>query len=81
MLRQHPVCIYDGNGLMQSGVIVRHLVLPGHVRNTEAVLQYLSEFSKDSFLLSLMSQYTPQPGAKGNLARPVTKAEYRSAVQ
>ena len=82
MLRQYPACIYDENGLMHSGVIVRHLVLPGHVRNTEAVLKYLSAFPKDSFLLSLMSQYTPLRTIEKypELNRRRTKREYERAV-
>ena len=82
MLRQYPACIYDENGLMRSGVIVRHLVLPGHVRNTEAVLKYLSAFPKDSFLLSLMSQYTPLRTIEKypELNRRLTKREYERAV-
>lgn len=82
MLRQHPRCIYDENGLMKSGVIVRHLVLPGHVKNTEAVLRYLAEYPQDSFLLSLMSQYTPLRTIDQypELNRRLTKREYGKAV-
>ena len=82
MIRQKPCCIYDENGLMKSGVIVRHLVLPGHVRNTEAVLRFLAELPKDSFLLSLMSQYTPLRRIEKypELNRRLTKHEYDRAV-
>lgn len=52
--------VFDENGIMQSGVIIRHMVLPTHRRDSEAVLRKLYELYKtDSFLLSLMSQYTP----------------------
>ena len=82
MLRQKPCCTYDENGMMKSGVIVRHLALPGHVKNTEAVLRYLSEFPKESFLLSLMSQYTPLRKIEKypELNRRLTKREYERAV-
>lgn len=51
---------FDENGLMKSGVIIRHMILPSHRRDSEAVLRKIAElYPKDSFLLSLMSQYTP----------------------
>ena len=51
---------FDENGIMQRGVIIRHMVLPTHRRDSEEVLKKLYElYGKDSFLLSLMSQYTP----------------------
>ena len=70
------------NGLLKQGVLIRHLLLPGEMENTRRVIDWVAEtFRPGDVLFSLMSQYTPQPGAKGNLARQVTKAEYRSAVQ
>ncbi len=52
--------VFDSSGIMQSGVIIRHMVLPSHRKDSEAVLRKISElYPKDSFLLSLMSQYTP----------------------
>jgi len=70
------------NGLLKQGVLIRHLLLPGELENTRCVIDWVAEtFRPGDVLFSLMSQYTPQPGAKGNLARQVTKAEYRSAVQ
>lgn len=70
------------NGQLKSGVLIRHLQLPGELENTRRVIDWVSEqFKPGDVLFSLMSQYTPQPGAIGNLARHVTRAEYRSAVQ
>ena len=51
------------NGIMKSGVIVRHMILPSHRRDSEAVLRSLADI-KDDILLSLMSQYTPFYKAK-----------------
>lgn len=52
--------VFDENGIMQSGVIIRHMVLPTHRRDSEEVLKKLYKlYGKDSFMLSLMSQYTP----------------------
>ena len=69
------------NGLLTRGVLIRHLVLPGELENTRRVIDWVAEtFRPGEALFSLMAQYTPQPGAVGNLARHVTKAEYRAAV-
>ena len=69
------------NGQLKRGVLIRHLLLPGELENTRRVIDWVAEtFQPGDVLFSLMSQYTPQPGAAGNLARQVTKAEYRAAV-
>lgn len=69
------------NGLLKSGVLIRHLLLPGEMENTRAVIDWVAEtFRPGQVLFSLMSQYTPQTGAQGTLSRPVTKAEYRAAA-
>lgn len=81
MFRQTGRPVYDGNGLMRRGVIVRHLVLPGYLDNTRRVLDWLAEtFAPGDVVVSLMSQYTPPPHMTGRLARRVTAAEYRAAV-
>nr|WP_325212496.1 4Fe-4S cluster-binding domain-containing protein [uncultured Oscillibacter sp.] len=69
------------NGLLKSGVLIRHLLLPGELENTRRVIDWVAgTFRPGEVLFSLMSQYTPQPGASGKLARRVTKAEYRAAA-
>ena len=69
------------NGQLKRGVLIRHLLLPGELENTRRVIDWVAEtFQPGDVLFSLMSQYTPQPGAVGNLARQVTRAEYRAAV-
>ena len=69
------------NGLLKRGVLIRHLLLPGELENTRRVIDWVSStFRPGEVLFSLMSQYTPQPGAEGSLARHVTRAEYRAAV-
>ena len=70
------------NDRLTRGVLIRHLLLPGELENTKAVIDWVAgTFRPGDVLFSLMSQYTPQPGAVGNLARHVTKAEYRAAVE
>lgn len=83
MLRQTGAPVL-AHGLMQRGVIVRHLVLPGHRHESMALLRHLAEvFGTDAFLLSLMSQYTPmqKDTAFPELNRRVTKMEYASVTE
>ena len=76
MLRQVGPYVIGEDGLMKSGVIIRHLVLPGQLENTKAVIDYVSaHFPPHTVLFSLMSQYTPQPGASGALARRLNHAD------
>lgn len=68
-------------GRLRRGVVIRHLQLPGELENTRRCIDWVAEtFRPGEVLFSLMSQYTPQPGAQGPLARHVTGAEYRAAV-
>ncbi len=72
---------FDENGMLQRGVIVRHLILPGHRKDSMTVLDVLKrEFGSENLLLSLMSQYTPLPDAQGSLARRITDFEYKSVL-
>ena len=80
MFRQVGRCMFDGDGMLQRGVIIRHLLLPGALENTKAVLDWIAgTFPAGSVLVSLMSQYTTQAGAEGLLRRKVTGAESRAA--
>lgn len=80
MLRQTGKPILDDDGLIVRGTIVRHLVLPTHRNDSVALLGDLAKrFGKQNFLLSLMSQYTPQFAgdcAYNELRRRVTTFEY-----
>ncbi len=81
MVRQTGPYVME-NGQLKRGVLIRHLLLPGELENTRRCIDWVAEaFRPGQVLFSLMSQYTPQPGAVGNLARQVTRAEYRAAVQ
>ena len=84
MLRQVGAPQRDGAGMLQRGVLVRHLVLPGGRRDSIALLHRLHQrFGADAFLLSLMSQYTPDFAMDApypELHRRVTSFEYRSVV-
>lgn len=77
--------LFDENGMMQRGVIVRHLLLPGHKQNAKDVLRYVYETYGDSVYISLMNQYTPFDRLRDHpeyreLGRKVTKREYESVV-
>ena len=78
MLRQTGVPVYDADGIMQKGTIVRHLILPQHTKNSIAVLELLKrEFGRD-ILVSLMGQYIPMGRASEfkELGRRITAREY-----
>ena len=82
MFRQTGPYQIDETGLLTRGVLIRHLILPGELENTRRVIDWVAQtFRPGDVLFSLMSQYTPQPGAEGTLARHVTKAEYRAAAE
>lgn len=76
MVRQVGEPVFDEKGIMQRGVIVRILLLPGHVAEAKLSLKYLLDTYGDSVYISLMNQYTPMPGMKPPLNRPVTREEY-----
>lgn len=81
MFRQVGPCRME-DGLLRQGVVIRHLVLPGQLENTRRVIDWVARtFRPGEVLFSLMSQYTPQPGAEGPLRRHVTAAEYRAAAE
>lgn len=69
-------------GMLRSGIIVRHLVLPGHVKDSREVIRYLYETYGDEIMISIMSQYTPVPRVSSHplLGRKVTKREYAKVV-
>ncbi len=80
MVRQTGPYELGEDGLLRRGVLIRHLLLPGALENTKAVLDYVARtFPPGTVLFSLMAQYTPQPGAEGLLARRITGAELRAA--
>ncbi len=77
--------VFDCEGMMQRGVIVRHLLLPGHKKNAKDIIMHVYEAYGDKVYISLMNQYTPfarlleKPEYK-ELCRKVTKREYETVV-
>ena len=83
MFRQTGPFRMDGDGLLQSGVLIRHLILPGQIENSLRVLDWIGEtFPKGTVLVSLMRQYTPMPRVMGMppFDRRVTEEEYQAVL-
>ena len=82
MVRQCPKPCFNDKGIMTKGVIVRHLLLPGHVKEAKSIVKQVYQTYGDSVYLSLMSQYTPMPKVAGDnlLGRTVTRREYGRLV-
>ena len=81
MVQQVGKPVFDEQGMLISGVIVRHLVLPGHVDNSKKVLSYVYKEYGDDVILSIMNQYTPITQTPySNLNRKVTMREYDAVV-
>ncbi len=77
MLDQVGLLELDDDGVAKSGLLIRHLVLPGQLENSKACLRFLAELSSE-ITVSIMSQYSPQYKACGHpeLGRPLTTDEY-----
>lgn len=82
MVRQQPTPIFDDRGMMTRGVIVRHMVIPGHTKDSKRVVKYIHDRYKDDVYISIMSQYTPVRyiAEYPNLNRRLTKREYQKVV-
>lgn len=83
MVRQAGTCGYDESGLMTRGVLVRHLVLPGHTKEAKEVLRFLFSEYGNQISYSILSQYTPMPYVAlhaPELNRRLTKREYERVV-
>ena len=82
MVRQQPEAEFDERGIMKKGVIVRHLMLPGGIKDSKAVVKYLYETYGDQIYISLMNQYTPLPHVEEypEINRKVKKFEYDRLV-
>jgi putative pyruvate formate lyase activating enzyme len=72
----------DDNGRAENGLLIRHLVLPGHAEESKNVLRSIAEELSPGVHLSLMSQYHPTPPVRNHqmLNRPLYKSEYESVV-
>ena len=78
-----PADILDEQGIMQAGLIVRHLVLPGQGGDTRLVLRWIADHLGPETYVSLMAQYTPAYQAAGHamLGRRLRAAEYEETLE
>ncbi|MBQ8621096.1 MAG: 4Fe-4S cluster-binding domain-containing protein [Oscillospiraceae bacterium] len=80
MVHQTGPVVWDGEKVVR-GVIIRHLILPGHVENSLKVLDWIGDtFAPGEVLVSLMRQYTPMGGLPAPLDRTVTEEEYQAVL-
>ena len=82
MMRQTGPCQFAENGYIKRGTIVRHLILPGHTKNSIAVLKYLYRTYGEDIFISVMNQYTPvwKNEKFPELNRKVTRREYEKVL-
>lgn len=73
--------IIDDYGVAKRGLIIRHLVIPNHLKNTQKILKYIAGHISKNTYISLMSRYLPLHKAKGfqNISRSLTPEEYKKA--
>lgn len=81
MIKQRPNNAFDDNGIMQKGVIIRHLVLPGHTNDSIKVLEWIKD-NAPNCVVSVMSQYTPYYKAKDiePINRKLKPLEYKRVI-
>lgn len=82
MVKQTGSCRFNNEGLMRKGVIVRHLLIPGHVAEGKEIIKYLYDTYGNNIYVSIMNQYTPVSGLDEypEINRKVTKREYDRLV-
>lgn len=82
MVRQTGNCVFNEEGYIEKGTIVRHLILPGHTVNSKKVLDYLHNTYGNKIFISIMNQYTPVYEQKvyKELNRKVTEREYKKVL-
>lgn len=78
MQRQAGTSVFDENGTMKKGMIIRHLVLPNYIENSKKVLKWIKENMNDDIYVSIMAQYFPTYKAKeiDELNRKLTNDEW-----
>jgi len=82
MYRQVGSPVLDDSGIIRRGLVIRHLILPGHTKESISVLDWISKSLPKSVYVSLMSQYTPFYDAEKypEINRPITRKEYQRVV-
>jgi putative pyruvate formate lyase activating enzyme len=79
MYKQVGEPIFDENGIIKKGVIIRHLILPNHIQNTEHILKWIKDTFDNKIYVSVMAQYFPTYKTKNDdkLNRKISTREYK----
>jgi len=81
MYRQVGRFELDNNGLLKKGLVVRVLIIPGHIDDSKKIIEYLYKTYHDDIFISIMNQYTPVNTCKySNLNRKLTEEEYNEVI-
>lgn len=83
MERQVGTPVLDDKGIIQKGLIIRHLILPNHIKNTKGVLNWINQNIDKNVFISIMAQYFPTYLAKKDtlINRKITQEEYEEIEQ
>lgn len=79
MYKQVGTAVFDENGIIQKGMIIRQLVLPNHLQNSKHILKWIKENMPEDIYVSVMAQYFPTYKAKQDklINRKLNKKEYK----
>lgn len=82
MFSQVPNNIFNDNGIIQKGIIIRHLILPGNVTQTKKILNWIKNNLPEDIYISIMAQYFPTYKAKehNTLNRKISRREYEMVL-
>lgn len=82
MVRQAGEPVFNDEGIMQKGIIIRHLTLPGYLHDSKNIIKYLYETYRDKIYISIMNQYTPLSSVEQypEINRKITEEEYEELV-
>ncbi len=82
MIRQVGKPEFDNRGLLKRGVVVRHLVLPGCIKDSKDIIKYLYDTYGNDIFISILNQYTPLTGVEKypEINRKLTEEEYNEVV-
>jgi len=80
MHKQQPDLRLDSKGIATQGLIIRHLVLPGHTEDSIQLLDFIAENISTDVCISLMSQYYPCYRAPTEINRPLSSKEYKKVL-
>ena len=81
MYRQIGKFELDNNGLLKRGLVVRVLIIPGHIDDSKKIIEYLYKTYGNDIFISIMNQYTPgNTCIYSNLNRKLSEKEYNEVI-